>query len=475
VYPLIFRSDRLPPQTARRSTALPGLILGLLLLVLAAGDATALFEFDTARSPLGAELHGQVAEVMRHYYNFEFDQSLAKAQAISERYRQHPIGHFLIAESYFWRIINNPEHPPIQEAFDAAIRRTIKLSEERLEQDDRDSMALFFLGGAHGRHAILAGLDGRHFEAVQSSLTGRKYIKRLNKYHPEVDDAYFGLGLYDYYAAELPWFARLLSRLFFGLGGDKERGVAELERAAEHGLFTQVEAKIFLAIIYLDQENRYEEALAILKEINQAFPDNLDYYGMLAFAYRTQHDHANAIRMLEMLVDKGRDEPAFGHRSRGMSHYFLGSTYKVAGQFGPALGQLDHAIEQAAAGGVDWLLAIAHLERGRANDLLGQRDQALADYRRVLELGDYRDSHAKANTYIESPYVASDEEKQYYLNAESRHGSDSAAPAGDPAAAGDTPATDGSASSRRAERPGAAGLAADARETGGPDSAGRPD
>jgi tetratricopeptide (TPR) repeat protein len=352
---------------------------------------------------------------MEHYYNFEFDAAETSARAIRDRDPDEPVGHFLLAEACWWQVINRPDLEDRLAVFEEAARETIRLGEAALERDKRDPLALFFLAGAHGRRAILAGLDGSHFEAVQASLTARKYLQRLRKYHPEYDDAYFGLGLYDYYAAQLPWFARVIGKVFLGLAGNRKRGIEELERAAERGLFTQVEARIFLAIVYLDEEQRYDEALAILRELNARYPDNLDYYGMLAFAYRTQDDHLNALRMLETLARRGADSPAFGARSRGLSRYFLGSTYKVAGQFVRALPELDRAVELASGGDTNWLLAIARLERGRVHDLLGTRSGAIADYEQVLELRDFRDSHASARAYLEAPYSVPAEEQAGHL------------------------------------------------------------
>jgi tetratricopeptide (TPR) repeat protein len=394
------------------------------------GTTRADIEYDPERSFLDAATHARVTSVMAHYYNFEFDAAVEEAIAIRDSEPDNPLGHFLVAECYWWQIINNADDPVLIEEFEIASNEAIRLSERRLDRDDREAMALFFLAGAYGRQAILAGLTSEHLEAVQSSLTGRKYVKRLAKYHPEVDDAYFGIGLYDYYAADLPWFARLIGKLFLGLGGDRERGLRELERAAEHGLFTRIEARIFLAIIYLDAEERYEDAMQILQELHATYPDNLDYYGMLAFAYRTHHEYVDAIRMLRQLNAKAVDSPAFGHRSHGMTRYFLGSTYKVAGMFEPGVEELSTAIAHAEAGQLSWLQAIGYLERGRCHDVLGRRDEALADYERVLEVKDFRDSHDKARDYIESPHVVPDEEMQHHLTAEERQQLDGVVSAG---------------------------------------------
>jgi tetratricopeptide (TPR) repeat protein len=371
--------------------------------------------FDPAHSPFDADLHARVVQVIDECYNFEFSSAEKKAQAIQRDYRQeHPIGPFLLSEIFFWQAINNRDRPELAERFQTEAREVAAACERRLAEDEREPLALFMLGGVYGREAILDGLNGHRFESVNTSVKARKHLKLLNRYHPEVEDAYLGLGIYDYFSAQLPWFARILSKLLLGLGGDRARGIAELERAAQHGLFTQVEARIILAIAYLDTEDRAPEALAILKELNTRYPKNLDFYGMLAFAYRTQHDYANAIVMLESLVSGAENEPAFGRQSKEMSAYFLASTCKVAGRYDQALPLLDRILVDPNPKS-EWLTVLSLLERGRILDIQGRRPKASDDYREVLALRDFRGSHIKAKGYLANPYEVSAEERSRHL------------------------------------------------------------
>jgi tetratricopeptide (TPR) repeat protein len=378
--------------------------------------------FDPARSPFPPALHARVVEVIDHIYNFEFAAAEEQARAIRRSEPDDPIGSFLLSEAYFWQAVNNREAAELTDRFRDESRRVNELCEKRLKADAHDPTALFMLGGVSGRKAILDGLTGRRFESVNTAVKARQYLKLLNRYHPEQEDAYLGLGLYDYFASQLPWFARVLSKLVLGLGGDQAKGIAQLERAARNGLFTQVEARIFLSIAYLDTEGRYEEALAILKQLNNRYPRNLDFYGMLAFAYRTRHDYANAIAMLETLVQSAATEPAFGRQSRDMSAYFLASTYKVAGRFQDALPHLDRIIADPNPES-EWLTAISLLERGRIHDAEGHRNLAVADYRQVLELKDFRRSRDNAKRYLSEPYVVSPEEASHHLPPSATSGS----------------------------------------------------
>jgi tetratricopeptide (TPR) repeat protein len=379
--------------------------------------------FDPARSPFPPAVHARVVSVIDHIYNFEFAAAESEAHAIQrDQPPDSPIGSFLLSEAFFWQAVNNRDAPGLTERFRDESARVQELCEKQLRRDPHEPTALFMLGGVSGRKAILDGLTGKRFESVNTAVKARQYLKLLNRYHPEQEDAYLGLGLYDYFASQLPWFARVLSKLVLGLGGDQAKGIAQLERAARSGLFTQVEARIFLAIAYLDTESRYEEALALLQQLNTRYPKNLDFYGMLGFAYRTRHDYANSIAMLETLVQSAANEPAFGQQSRDMSAYFLASTCKVAGRFDDALPHLNRIIDNANPQS-EWLTSVSLLERGRIRDVQNQRQLAVTDYEQVLDLRDFRHCHENAKLYLKEPYQVPAEEASYHLPPAANSGS----------------------------------------------------
>ena len=154
-----------------------------------------------------------------------------KARAIRRAEPDQPIGSFLLTEAFFWQAVNNQDLPELTDRFRDESQRVQELCEKQLKKDQHHPTALFMLGGISGRKAILDGLTGHRFESVNTAVKARQYLKLLNRYHPEQEDAYLGLGLYDYFASQLPWFARVLSKLVLGLGGDQAKGIAELERA----------------------------------------------------------------------------------------------------------------------------------------------------------------------------------------------------------------------------------------------------
>jgi hypothetical protein len=63
----------------------------------------------------------------------------------------------------------------------------------------------------------------------------------------------------------------------------------------------------------------------------------------------------------------------------------------------------------------EWLTVLSLLERGRIHDIQGRRAKAEADYGEVVALRDFRGSHAKAKSYLATPYEVPAEERSRHL------------------------------------------------------------
>ena len=88
-------------------------------------------------------------------------------------------------------------------------------------------------------------------------------------------DAYAGLGLYDYFVDTLPTIVKLL-RWIIGLpGGNRQRGLQEIEYAAKYGELTRGEALYYLAKDYSrSSENQFAKSLELFKELRSQYPRN---------------------------------------------------------------------------------------------------------------------------------------------------------------------------------------------------------
>ena len=93
--------------------------------------------------------------------------------------------------------------------------------------------------------------------APRATATGfREALERALALDPTLNDAYFGIGLYHYYADVAPAAARMLRWLLFLPGGDRVEGLREMLQARDHGELLSGEADYQLHFVYLWYEQK---------------------------------------------------------------------------------------------------------------------------------------------------------------------------------------------------------------------------
>ncbi len=83
--------------------------------------------------------------------------------------------------------------------------------------------------------------QGDWLDAYSYGRAGRDILQQLIQDHPDTEDAYLILGLYEYYTGSVPWGLKWLTRLI-DLDGDATLGLMYLERAAQHAPVSGPEA-----------------------------------------------------------------------------------------------------------------------------------------------------------------------------------------------------------------------------------------
>jgi tetratricopeptide (TPR) repeat protein len=162
-------------------------------------------------------------------------------------------------------------------AFERDIAAFLQTAEDRYSRSKADSEALFYLEAGYLLRSTFRlnndkGVFGAARDAARSKGYGDEYVKR----HPEHGDAYFALGLYNYYVDIAPNFVKVLRVLLFLPSGNRAEGLKQLERAGRDGSFFAPLAERALADIYGSLEGRLAEAITIDERLVQRFPGNTD-------------------------------------------------------------------------------------------------------------------------------------------------------------------------------------------------------
>ena len=118
-------------------------------------------------------------------------------------------------------------------------------------------------------------VDRSYFGASRTIRRAVKHHRRILDVDPEFADAYQVPGVYDYGIATLPRALRMLARLF-GVRGDKERGLDWLARTAHEGDRSRWGA-LWTVAVFMQREDRLDDALAAVRTLREQFPKNPDY------------------------------------------------------------------------------------------------------------------------------------------------------------------------------------------------------
>ena len=281
----------------------------------------------------------------------------------------------------WWRMENDFASPggPEEKAFVVAVKQAVDDAQRAASEDDK-AEAYLCLGAAYGLRGRWEAAQHRWLSAY---LDGRRAYgdeRRAVKLNPDLDDAYLGIGAFDYYLATLSRFVRTLS--FMSAGG-RDKGLAELQRATR-GRFSGVAAKLLLVGIDWTFEKNPQEAWKTLEELHQRYPGSPLIDSMRLIGLFHLRDAAGLKREARSFLDKAESgAPFFRPVDRPAGRYFLGLGEQLSGQYDQALAEYAAALSEVPAEH-RWR-SMLHLFIGECQDLLGRREEALASYRQALK------------------------------------------------------------------------------------------
>jgi tetratricopeptide (TPR) repeat protein len=284
----------------------------------------------------------------------------------------------------YWRLLVNPEDTSHDSALMARINAAITSGEAWAAKEPKRAEAWFYLGGAYGTRVLLRGLRGQYLSAARDGKRIHDSLQLAIKMDPSLGDAYFGLGLYHYYAAIAPRAARILSMLMFLPGGDRAGGLREMEQTRSKGMLLRGEADYQLHLIYLWYERQQTTALRLIEGLRTRYPYNPIFYLRLADVQGNYiRNHQSALQTYRSMLDAVRAgrlaSPAISEIDArlGMAQE-MGALCDSAG----AIEQLNAIIAQKPAAPYG-ALARAHYQLGVVHDRSGRRSEALASYERA--------------------------------------------------------------------------------------------
>ena len=365
-----------------------GWVLAVLFLVVSAtGPAVGAAPGDLRGADALVRVYGDILDA-------RFDQAEA---ALTQARKMAPpeACDVLAATATWWRILLDPDSHALDRRFTAEADEAIRSTEAWVAREPQSAEAHFYAGAAYAARVQWRVLREERLAAARDGKRIKQLLERAIALDPDLDDAYFGIGLYQYYADVAPAAAKFLRFLLMLPGGSKTEGMAQMKRTRARGTLLQGEADYQLQILYLWYEKRADLAVDLLVSLRDRYPGNPLFAAQLADVQdRYLHDVTASLATWRSLLAAARD-----HRVNEAALAEAQARLGMARQL-EALAQTDHALEhlravldarpERPAGAT----AAAYLALGEGEDRLGHHDAAVAAYRLAIAASPAHDPQA---------------------------------------------------------------------------------
>lgn len=218
-------------------------------------------------------------------YNAEFDKAEKFLIDYIQKNPQDPLGYILAGLNYDWKQqsqdLGNKYNDHIIELFERG--NLLAFIQWDKDQDNVDKMVI--LGNSY-MYLSKKWLDmGKKMKAGLILKKCKKYMEKAIEKDPNRYDAHLAIGIFNYYAANIPSGLKFIASLL-GISGDEKLGLEQMKKAALNDNIFQADALFMLTYTLGRRKGDYQSAKPLLDKLVKLYPDNglFRYYrGSYAF------------------------------------------------------------------------------------------------------------------------------------------------------------------------------------------------
>ncbi|MDJ0869180.1 MAG: tetratricopeptide repeat protein [Myxococcota bacterium] len=317
----------------------------------------------------------------------------------------HPAPHVHAVDTLYWLQVQSDDRGGFDEAIARECAAAIRKGEAWVAARPQDARAHFYLGQALFNRGRLHGMRAELYRAYRLGERGRLALERALALDPALHDAKFSLGLYAFYASQVPSLFKWLDFLWFIPKGDAEQGLRYFDEVYRYGERYRLTGGFFLShALTFYEDPDLARALAVTRELHARHPRNSIVHFDLVDLLLMVSDYEGAMREARAL--EAHPDPAEHHRGRAnMARIWRARIELHRGRPEEAWTILETFGADGPAN-PDWGNRWVRVTRGQILDVQGQRARALAEYQHVASLDVPRNprSMVAARAGLEAPF-----------------------------------------------------------------------
>ena len=285
----------------------------------------------------------------------------------------------------WWQIVIDPDNRALDERLQREAQSSIAAAQAWTRREPRRAEAWFYLAGSYAPLTQWQALRGQHLAAARNGVRIRAALERTLQIDPELHDAYFGIGMYHYWADVAPVAAKLLRMLLLLPGGDRAKGLQEMLQARAQGVLLGGEADFQLHWLYLWFEKQPTRALQLVQGLDVRYPSNPVFLRRIAeIEHDYRNDHRASAAAWEALLARAQEGRVERPREAEMlARLGLAGELLDLSQPEQAIATLKVVVETRSLAPYA-AQSVAQYRLGVAYDRLGKRDLAIAAYNAAI-------------------------------------------------------------------------------------------
>jgi tetratricopeptide (TPR) repeat protein len=385
----------------RRYLAINILVLGAIFL----------FFFNNALAsaqPQPNQFQSYLRLGIKKAFNMEFSNANAFFQKAVESDQENPTGYAFLAITNLFAYEMSFDENTRKNNQDSVLRyvdEALARGEKRIGNNPKDSKAYLAMALAKMARFNIANHHKHYFHMANEASSIWEYLEKAKENDPQNYDVYYLIGSFRYHLDHLPRLTRFLSTLII-TSGDRQKGLQELELAAQKGDLLKQLAMSELSSDYLNFEKQPGRALPIIRKLKETFPDNYNFSFALANALsdlRRFDDAFNIAREIEKNIRAGL--PPFAPQLKPRYDLLMGRIFFTQGEYAKAEESLHRALKDTAPYNAK-VRTWAYLRQGMINDARLERKKAEEYYSKALKVKEGEENaQMEAKKYLKTPYT----------------------------------------------------------------------
>jgi tetratricopeptide (TPR) repeat protein len=363
-----------------------------------------------AAEPQPSQFHYYLRQGIDKAFNLETASADTCIKKAVELEPENPTGYAYLAALHMYSYemsFEQKDRDANQEALLRYVKEALAKGEKKIKNNPQDSQAYFAMALAKIAKIQWAIHQKRYFVLAQETSNIWDYLEKAKGGTSQNYDIYFLIGSLHYHLDHLSGFTRFLSSAFI-ISGNHQKGLQELELAAQKGDMLKELAQAELSSAYLNFEKQPEKALPYAQELNKRFPNNYTFSFVMGNTLADLHRFEEAFdiaREIEKNIQAGISP--FVPQLQPRYNQLMGRILFNQGEYDRSMEYFQNILNDTSfynARTRVW----AFVRLGMIHDIRKKRKQAEEYYSKGLEVeGGEGSAKIEAKKYLKIPYAPS--------------------------------------------------------------------